>query len=141
MILDHPSPLPRTVEASASNRPVKIAYLVAHDESAKSHMVLNGVFYEAYTRWGGAYTLVVPISNQDFFDARYEEWLQHYDPDFLYTYVDIDQSFIQRIDRLCSPIAFLKHELRNHGDRPIEWQAYIPDWSHYVQPVSSAYSD
>jgi hypothetical protein len=137
MILGHPSPLPRTVEARASNRPVKIAYLVAHDESAETHMVLNGVFYEAYTRWGGAYTLVVPTSNQDFFDARYEEWLQYYDPDLLYTYVDIDQVFMRRIDRLCSPIAFLKHELHRHGDRPIKWQAYIPDWGHYVQPVSS----
>ncbi|MVF24650.1 hypothetical protein EVC37_24065 [Methylocaldum sp. BRCS4] len=100
-------------------------------------MVLDSVFYEAYTRWGGAYTLVVPISSQDFLADGYDEWLQYYDPDFLYTYVDIDQAFVQRIDRLCSPIAFLKHELRNRGDRPIEWRAYIPNWDHYIQPVSS----
>jgi hypothetical protein len=137
MMLDRPSPLPRAVEASESNRPVKISYLVAHDESAESHMVLDAVFYEAYTRWGGAYTLVVPISSQGFLDPGYDEWLQQYDPDFLYTYVDIDQAFVQRIDRLCSPIAFLKHELGDQGDRPIEWGAYIPHWDHYVRPVSS----
>lgn len=137
MMLDRPSPLPRAVEASASNRPVKISYLVARDESPQSHMVLDAVFYEAYTRWGGAYTLVVPISSQGSLDAGYDEWLQHYDPDFLYTYVDIDPGLVERIDRLCSPIAFLKHELRNWGDRPIEWGAYIPHWDHYVHPVSS----
>jgi hypothetical protein len=137
MMLDRPTPLPRAVEASANNRPVKIAYLVAHDDAPQSHMVLDGVFYEAYTRWGGAYTLVVPISGNDFFEPGYEEWLRNYDPDFVYTYVDIDQSFVQRIDRLCSPIAFLKHDLHNRRDAPVEWRAYIPRWDHYVQPVSS----
>ena len=100
MMPDRPAALPRPVEGSASNRPVKIVYLVNYEESPEGHMVLDGVFFEAYTRWGGAYTLVVPVSGQDFLDNGYESWLQNYDPDFIYTYVDIDPAFIQRLDRL-----------------------------------------
>ena len=136
-MLDHPSPLPKAVEASASNRPVKIAYLVAQDESPENHMTLDGLYYEAYSRWGGAYTLIVPVSSKDFLHPGYDKWLQHYDPDLVYTYVDIDQAFIQRIDSLCTPIAFLKHEFRNHNDGPTKWHAYIPQWKYYVRPISS----
>lgn len=134
---DRPSSLGKTVEAKATNRPVKIAYLVPFDDAPHTHMNLDAVFFESYTRWAGAYTLVIPTKPQDFLHDGYGEWLKHYDPDFIYSYVDLDAAFVEKIDRLCCPIAFLKHEKWNRKDREIDWRSFSPRWDHYIQPVSS----
>lgn len=134
---NRPTSLGKTVEAKASNRPVKIAYLVPFDDSPHTHMNLDAVFFESYTRWAGAYTLIVPTKAQEFLTDGYCEWLQQYDPDFIYSYVDLDTVFVEHIDRLCCPIAFLKHQKWNREDREIHWRAFLPRWDHYIQPVSS----
>lgn len=132
-----PSSLGKTVEAKAINRPVKIAYLVPFDDAPHTHMILDAVFFESYTRWAGAYTLVIPTKAQEFLADGYDEWLKHYDPDFIYSYVDLDAAFVDKIDRLCCPIAFLKHKEWNRKDREIDWRSFSPCWDHYIQPVSS----
>jgi len=66
----------------------------------------------------------------------YEAWLKHYDPDFIYTYIDLDPAFIDKIDRLCCPIAFIKHTIYNRGEE-VNWRSFLPSWDHYIQPVSS----
>lgn len=134
---DRPSSLGKTVEAKATNRPVKIAYLVPFDDAPHTHMNLDAVFFESYTRWAGAYTLVIPTKAQEFLADGYDEWLKHYDPDFIYSYVDLDAAFVDKIDRLCCPIAFLKHKEWNRKDREIDWRSFLPRWDHYIQPVSS----
>lgn len=134
---DRPNSLGKTVEAKATNRPVKIAYLVPFDDAPNTHMNLDAVFLESYTRWAGAYTLVVPTKAQEFLADGYDEWLKRYDPDFIYSYVDLATAFVDKIDRLCCPIAFLKHENRNRKDRETDRRAFLPRWDHYIQPVSS----
>lgn len=134
---DRPIGLGKTVEAKAINRPVKIAYLVPFDDAPHTHMNLDAVFFESYTRWAGAYTLVIPTRAQEFLVDGYGEWLKHYDPDFIYAYVELDATFVEKIQRLCCPIAFLKHEMRNQNNRKIDWHSFLPHWSHYIQPVSS----
>lgn len=134
---DRPSSLGKTVEARTTNRPVKIAYLVPFEDAPHTHMNLDAVFFESYTRWAGAYTLVIPTKAQKFLVDGYGEWLKHYDPDFIYSYVDLDAALVENIDRLCCPIAFLKHEKRNRKDREIDWRSFLPSWDHYIQPVSS----
>jgi hypothetical protein len=137
MKLDQSNGLGKTVEARATNRPLKIAYLVPFDDAPPAHMNLDAVFFESYTRWAGVYTLVVPTTAQEFLSEGYGEWLKHYDPDFLYSYVDLDAAFVEKIDRLCCPIAFLKHEEWKRKDREIDWRSFLPRWDHYIQPVSS----
>lgn len=134
---DRPSSLGKTVEAKATNRPVKIAYLVPFDDAPHTHMNLDAVFFESYTRWAGVYTLVIPTKAQEFLADGYDEWLKHYDPDFIYSYVDLDAAFVDKIDRLCCPIAFLEHKEWNRKDREIDWRSFLPCWDHYIQPVSS----
>lgn len=134
---DGSNSLGKTVEAKATNRPVKIVYLVPFDDCPHTHMNLDAVFFEAYTRWAGAYTLVIPTEPHDFLHAGYGDWLSHYDPDFIYSYIDLDAAFVEKIDRLCCPIAFLKHEKRERKDREIAWRSFLPRWDHYIQPVSS----
>lgn len=137
MRFDRPSNLGQTIEVKATNRPVKIAYLVPFEDTLHTHMILDAVFFESYTRWAGAYTLVIPTKRQEFQAEGYAERLKHYDPDFVYTYVDLDPTFVDVIDGLCCPIAFLKHERRGQQDREIDWRLFVPSWDHYIQPVSS----
>jgi hypothetical protein len=137
MRFNQPNSLGKTIEARASNRPLKIAYLVPFDDAPNTHMTLDAVFFEAYTRWGGAYTLVVPTKPQEFLASDYDEWLRHYDPDFVYTYVEIDAGFVEKVDRLCSPMAFLKHKTREIKDREIDYRSFLPGLSNYIQPISS----
>ena len=134
---DGPTNLGKTVEVKAINRPVKIAYLVPFDDKPDTHMNLDAVFFESYTRWAGVYTLLLPTSSHEFLDEGYGEWLKNYDPDFIYSYVDIDTSFIDIIDRLSCPVAFLKHEMQDQDDRKTGWRGFLPSWDHYIMPISS----
>lgn len=52
---ERPNALGRSVEVDATNRPVKIAYLVPHENLEQAHQILDAVFYESYTRWGGRF--------------------------------------------------------------------------------------
>lgn len=134
---NRPSNIGKTVEAKASNRPIKIVYLVPFDNSPHTQMNLDAVFFEAYTRWAGVYTLIVPTGTQSFMIDGYEAWLKHYDPDFIYTYIELDPDFVDKIDRLCCPIAFIKHTFRHRDNNELDWRSFLPSWDHYFQPISS----
>jgi len=60
-----PSSLDKTVEVKATNRPVKIAYLVPFNDTPHTHMNLDAVFFESYTPLGWTYTLVIPTESQE----------------------------------------------------------------------------
>ena len=76
MRCDRPTSLGKTVEVKAINRPIKIAYLVPFDDKPDTHMNLDAVFFESYTRWAGAYTLLLPTKSQEFLDDGYGEWAE-----------------------------------------------------------------
>ena len=134
---NHSKSIGKTVEVKASNRPIKIAYLVPTEESSINQMFLDAVFHESYSRWGGIYTLIIPSSSKGFLRAIYEPWLEFFDPDFVYTYVKLDSDLIKKIDRLCSPIAILKHEIKKSDFESSRWRDFIPYWHHYFEPISS----
>lgn len=131
-----PKSLGKTIEARVKNRPVKIVYLVPFDNSTRTDMIIDAVFYESYTRWAGLFTIVVPCTTEGFMINEFEPWLSHYDPDFVYSYLDFSQSFIEYIDRICCPIAFIKHTLYNI-ESEIAWDSFLPNLDSYIKPVSS----
>ncbi len=137
MNLDHPKNLGKTIEVKASNRPIKIAYLVPYEESSVNHMLVDAVFYESYTRWAGAYTLIIPSNSKGFLDPAYESWLEFFDPDFVYTYVELEKDIVQKIDKLCCPIAILQHKIKENDSSDLRMRAFIPDWHIYLTPISS----
>lgn len=132
-----PSRLESVVEATAVNRPIRIAYLVPFGDAPSSHAILDAVFLECYSRWGGAYTLILPVMTHGFASDGYGEWLKNYDPDFVYSYVEIDTTLVEIIDRLCCPIALLKHEAQDRNGKAHDWRSFLPDLGRYVQPISS----
>ncbi len=136
MILKRPQKLNNNINIKAINRPIKIAYLVPHEESTDNHLILDAVFYESYTRWAGVRTLIVPTDTNKFSNNTYEEWLNIYDPDFIYVYIDLEKEFIEKLNVLCCPIGFIKHEIRRVGDTP-SWKWYKPNLESYPYAVPS----
>lgn len=91
----HPKDIGKAVEVKASNRPIKVAYVVPYDETSANHMILDAVFHESYTRWAGAYTLIIPADSTTFLHPEYKLWLGFFDPDFVYTYLELDPSLVE----------------------------------------------
>ena len=133
----HPTNIGKAVEVRASNRPLKIAYVVPYEESSVNHMIIDAVFHESYTRWAGAYTVIIPASSKEFLHPGYQSWLEFFDPDFVYTYLELDSSFVEIIDRSCSPIAFLRHKMNGRDPADRGWRAFIPEWGLYFRAISS----
>ena len=131
MNFERSQPLHKNIEVKTANRPIKIAYLVPHEEAENNHWILDAVFHESYTRWGGARTLIVPTNSSSFLHEDYVKWLKLYDPDFIYTYIDLDQTLIKKIDNSCCPIAFVACE----KSEITRWLDYLPDWGMYFKSV------
>ncbi|MEH2494482.1 hypothetical protein V1294_000961 [Bradyrhizobium sp. AZCC 1678] len=89
---------PPTITATA--RPLRVAYLIDRDGCA-GH-VLAAIFRECYGRWGGRRTLIVPAKS-DGIDKEYVDWLWHYDPDIIYSFVALSEDAIARIHEKYCP--------------------------------------
>ena len=137
MNLSQSQNLGKSVEVTARNRPIKIAYLVPFEETSVDHMIVDAVFHESYTRWAGAYTLIIPTNSNDFLHPEYADWMEFFDPDFIYTFVDLEPKIVKTIDKLCPSIAFLKHETRFSDETNPRWRDFVPDWRSYFDGVSS----
>ena len=89
---------PPTITATA--RPLRVAYLIDRDECG-GH-VLAAIFRECYGRWGGRRTLIVPAKPEGI-DEQYVDWLWHYDPDIIYSFVALSEDAIAPIHEKYCP--------------------------------------
>lgn len=55
MRFGRPNLLSHAVDVETSNRPPRFVYLVPSEESDETHQILDAVFFESYTRWGGSH--------------------------------------------------------------------------------------
>jgi hypothetical protein len=133
--LEENATLPKKVEVIAFTRPTKVAYIVPYQECNETHFILDAVFYEAYTRWGGAGTLIIPSDEAGFLYKEHEHLLKVYDPDFVCVYIDLEHELVEKINNLCLPVQLVKHQMSRVGSGG--WKSYIPDWRRIVEPVSS----
>ena len=126
--------LPKSVDIRSFNRPVKVAFLVPIEENQISHWILDGIFSEAYSRWGGTHSLLIPFDNGQPESGEYLKWLATLDPDFIYSFVDLEEYIISKINQLTIPIEMIRHQI--YGD-PERWQQYIPKWPYDFEPIQS----
>lgn len=87
-------------------RPIRVAFLAANSDHA--HLVLDAIFADSFGRWGGRYSLICPCES-GFPRASYISWLRSYDPDILYSYIDISDENLRRLRELLGPAYFLRH--------------------------------
>jgi hypothetical protein len=102
MILDKPHHL--SVKAVA--RPLRVAYLI--DVADCPNALLDAVFAEAYGRWGGRRTLIVPATC-DGVDPRYADWLGFFDADVVYSFVSLSDDAVAAFHERYGPAHLTHH--------------------------------
>ncbi len=122
----------KSINVRYFNRPVKVAFIVPLVEDKISHWILDGIFYEAYSRWGGAKSLIIPFNKDEFISAKYLDWLEVYDADIVYSYVDLTPEQIDTINKKSLPIEMTMHEVYRNVER---WQQFVPRWPHGFSPI------
>ena len=99
-------------------RPLRLAFLVPEGEDC--HEILDEIFADCYRRWGGRYNLVIPCTG-GVVRYAYRPWLEAYDADLIYSYVDLDPDEVLRIHRSCAPSMLEWHGNRAPRERTHRW--------------------
>ncbi|WP_128141480.1 hypothetical protein [Janthinobacterium lividum] len=81
----------RKLEGWVSPRPLRIAFLI--EETEFSDSILDGIFSDCYSRWGGRFNIIVPCDKGKVSDG-FLPLLIKYDPDIVYSYVDFSDEYI-----------------------------------------------
>jgi hypothetical protein len=118
-----------TPKAQIRARPIRVAYLV--EESEHWCPMLEAIFAECYGRWGGRFSLIVPCINGAIRSA-YLPWLRACDPDLIYSYVDLPDSYVEHLHEFLYP-AFLTLHRFHSAERDV--YAFRPELP--VKPLSS----
>ncbi len=112
-----PKKLDHYISIQHRARPLRFLFLV--ENNAKASNVFDEIFEDAYKRWAGCRTLLVPVENGRI-EENYLAWIHWYDPDIIYSYAQLDNSTITELDQRASPISFLKHTT-HHDDSSKSW--------------------
>lgn len=108
-------PKHRKIEGTA--RPLRVAYLV--DIDTCEDLLIDEVIAESFSRWSGRRTPIVPAS-RDGVDPAYQSWLRNFDADVIYSFADLTDDAVVRLDEELAPGVLHHHEDRYHdpeGDR------------------------
>src|SRR5689334_3490889 len=103
-------------------RPIRIAFLV--DEHANWKSMLEAIFADCLKRWGGRFNLIVPCERGQIRQA-YLPWLAAYDPDIIYSYVDLADVVIERLHERLYPGFLIQHNFYTLAQR--DRHAYSPN--------------
>lgn len=100
-----------TVQTLARARPVRIAFFVPTDDRGQG--ILDAVFESALALWAGRFSLIVPCDGAGPVRS-YSSWLKAYDPDVIYSYVDLTNEQQVAIHEDIYPSHLVRHS--NEGD-------------------------
>jgi hypothetical protein len=91
-------------------RPIRVAFLVEPGEHG--HLMLDGIFADCYSRWGGRFSLIVPCADGQII-ASYWPWLETFDPDILYSYAKLTDDAVLELHERLVPADVIQHRLRD----------------------------
>jgi hypothetical protein len=109
--------------AVGTARPVRIAYLI--DTGDAPAELFDAIIAEAYSRWGGRHTLVVPAT-ADGIDARYDKWLWVYDADVIYSFVGLTDASVAAIHEKYAPGYLTLHGARTVPEQQRNFRIELP---------------
>lgn len=110
-------------------RPIRVAFLV--DLAEDSHPILDAVFRYSYSIWGGRFSLIIPCENGEPIAALLP-WLAAFDPDLIYSYVDLSEAKQKEFHEDLYPSALQRHYMGRDDREP----NYCPCPS--ISPLSMA---
>lgn len=111
--------------ANTRTRPIRVAFLVELSEG--SQPILTAIFQACFRFWGGRFSLIVPCENGTPRDA-FRSWLKVYDPDIIYSYVDLSEDEQFRLHEDIYPAYLVRHREPPDGERadPRNWAPSLP---------------
>ncbi len=90
--MEYTDSLDKQVSIYQRARPVRVAYLI--QDGPESGQILDNIFSESYSRWGGRRTLIIPV-NEGELAENYSKWLEWYEPDIVYSFVKLEQNLFE----------------------------------------------
>jgi len=108
-------------KAFARPRPIRVVFLVEENEYARQQ--IQAVYANCYGRWAGRFNLLIPCENGSV-RPSFLPWLHFYDPDIIYSYVDLNDDFVTHLHEFLYPSYLIKHNNyiragnNNHDFRP-----------------------
>ncbi|HVM61503.1 MAG TPA: hypothetical protein VMV72_11625 [Verrucomicrobiae bacterium] len=108
-------------KAYSCARPIRVAFLVNDHEH--SGVMLDAIFANCMGRWGGRFSLIVPTTEAGPKES-YLNWLESFDPDIIYSYVDLSSAAIEQVHERFYPSFLVRHEL--YGRTASDVHAYHP---------------
>jgi hypothetical protein len=100
------------LEAWSKTRPIRIAFLV--EKCQYDDLVLDGIFADCYSRWGGRFSPIIPCRNGEVVGS-YWPWLEAFDADIIYSYVDLPVDAVLEISERLAPADYIVHQM---GEQP-----------------------
>lgn len=107
--------------ANTRTRPIRIAFLVELSEASQA--ILTAIFQACFRFWGGRFSLIVPCQNGVPL-AAFRAWLKAYDPDVIYSYVDLSDADQVKLHEDLYPAYLIRHRDPRDDER-----ADIRGWS------------
>lgn len=101
-------------KSTTLTRHLRIAFLV--DLAETSHTILDAIMQAACSYWGGRFSLIVPCTN-GVPSSAYDRWLRFFDPDLIYSYVDLNHIEQTKIHEGIYPSSLQLHETHDPDDR------------------------
>ena len=93
---------------------MRLAFLIDVDQE-DSHSILDAFFHYSYSIWGGRFSLIVPCKNGAPVSA-FLPWLKKYDPDLIYSYVDLSVEKQSEFHETFYPSALQHHWFGRDND-------------------------
>jgi hypothetical protein len=88
-----------------SPRPVRVVYLVPNPPT---HELLDILFNESMSRWGGRRTPIIPTDGR-ILSENYWNLLEIWDADIIYSYAKLDKEFHDRLAHRLAPASLIAH--------------------------------
>lgn len=101
------------VKAYARPRPTRLAFLIEDDAESNAHLAT--AIAEAFARWGGRFSLVVPMRGGVISDA-FMRWLTAYDPDALLAFTAPPENLVASLHRAINPLWLRGRQRRPDGE-------------------------
>lgn len=100
------------ISVYSTARPTRIAFLVNPEECPTA--LLDSILEYNSKLWGGRMNPVIPVHNGAI-PPGYWNFLKYYDPDIVYSYVQLTDALISNIDRQVGPHYISRHKKHNDG--------------------------
>ena len=100
---DHPQ---EEARAFIRPRPIRVAFLLADGEHVQ--LKLDGIFSASLAWWGGRYSLICPCEN-GYPRESYLPWLKAFDPDAIYSFIDLTDENLMKIRETFGPAYLVRH--------------------------------